>query len=224
MSFTFPELTTVPGAPATGYVTMYAKTDGNMYSKDDAGTESQVSVANPLTVATGGTGVATLADAGVLIGNGTGVVQVTGAGTSGQVLTSNGAGVDPTFQTGAFTAASQAQMEAATDNTVTVTPLSANWHPGVAKVWCNAIGAGTGINASWNMTSVTDVGTGDITFTIATDFSGTNWVGITQGIGTAAHNNNTVEFAKTAGAISARFAAAGADPDTWAFVGFGDQA
>jgi hypothetical protein len=52
-----------------------------------------------LTVAEGGTGVATLGDAGVLIGNGTSVIQVTGAGTSGQVLTSNGAGVDPTFQT-----------------------------------------------------------------------------------------------------------------------------
>jgi len=54
-----------------------------------------------VTVAQGGTGVATLGDAGVLIGNGTGNVAVTGAGTSGQVLTSNGAGVDPTFQSAA---------------------------------------------------------------------------------------------------------------------------
>ena len=54
-----------------------------------------------LPVAGGGTGVATLGNAGVLIGNGTGAVQVTGAGTSGQVLTSNGAGVDPTFQAAA---------------------------------------------------------------------------------------------------------------------------
>lgn len=52
-------------------------------------------------VADGGTGVSTLGDAGVLIGNGTAAVQVTGAGTSGQVLTSNGAGVDPTFQAAA---------------------------------------------------------------------------------------------------------------------------
>ena len=55
-------------------------------------------ITTPVSVANGGTGVATLGDAGVLIGNGTGAVQVTGAGTSGQVLTSNGAGVDPTFQ------------------------------------------------------------------------------------------------------------------------------
>ena len=46
----------------------------------------------------GGTGVSSFTDAGVLIGNGTGAVQATSAGTSGQVLTSNGAGVDPTFQ------------------------------------------------------------------------------------------------------------------------------
>ena len=65
----------------------------------------QVSIPNPLTVDRGGIGVATLGDAGVLIGNGTGAVQVTGAGTSGQVLTSNGAGVDPTFQAAAAAAA-----------------------------------------------------------------------------------------------------------------------
>lgn len=52
-----------------------------------------------LVVADGGTGASTFTDGGVLIGNGTGAVQVTTAGTSGQVLTSNGAGVDPTFQT-----------------------------------------------------------------------------------------------------------------------------
>ena len=55
-------------------------------------------VTDTLPVANGGTGAVTLGDAGVLIGNGTGAVQVTSAGTTGQVLTSNGAGVDPTFQ------------------------------------------------------------------------------------------------------------------------------
>jgi len=52
-----------------------------------------------LSVGNGGTGASTFTDGGVLVGNGTGAVQVTSAGTSGQVLTSNGAGVDPTFQT-----------------------------------------------------------------------------------------------------------------------------
>jgi hypothetical protein len=50
------------------------------------------------TVATGGTGAATLAAHGLVVGNGTGAVAVTGAGTAGQVMTSNGAAADPTFQ------------------------------------------------------------------------------------------------------------------------------
>jgi len=49
-------------------------------------------------VAAGGTGAATLTAHGVVIGEGTGAVAVTAAGTAGQVLTSNGAAADPTFQ------------------------------------------------------------------------------------------------------------------------------
>jgi hypothetical protein len=51
-----------------------------------------------LSVANGGTGASTLTDHGVVLGSGTGAVSVTSAGTSGQVLTSNGAAADPTFQ------------------------------------------------------------------------------------------------------------------------------
>jgi len=49
-------------------------------------------------VAHGGTGSTSLAAHGVVIGNGTSAVAVTAAGTTGQVLTSNGASADPTFQ------------------------------------------------------------------------------------------------------------------------------
>lgn len=45
----------------------------------------------------GGTGAATLTAHGVVVGNGTGVVSVTGAGTTGYLLTSGGASADPTF-------------------------------------------------------------------------------------------------------------------------------
>lgn len=51
-----------------------------------------------LPVANGGQGANTLAAHGVVIGNGSSAVNVTGAGSSGQVLTSNGASADPTFQ------------------------------------------------------------------------------------------------------------------------------
>lgn len=74
------------------------------------------------------------------------------------------------------TVASQANMEAASDNTVMVTPLAVNWHPGVAKAWILFNGTGTAaITSSYNITSITDNGTGDYTITIATDFSGSNY-------------------------------------------------
>ncbi len=52
---------------------------------------------NVLGVNQGGTGATTLTDNGVLIGNGTGAVDVTAAGTTGQVLTAVTGG-NPTFQ------------------------------------------------------------------------------------------------------------------------------
>ena len=50
-----------------------------------------------LPVARGGTGNTTLTANQVLVGNGTGAIAAVGAGTAGQVLTSNGASA-PTFQ------------------------------------------------------------------------------------------------------------------------------
>jgi hypothetical protein len=51
-----------------------------------------------VTVPEGGTGVATLTEHGVIIGNGGDPVNVTSVGTANQVLTSNGAGLDPEFK------------------------------------------------------------------------------------------------------------------------------
>lgn len=51
-----------------------------------------------VTVPKGGTGVATLAAHGVVLGQGASNVAVSGAGVAGQCLTSNGASSDPTFQ------------------------------------------------------------------------------------------------------------------------------
>ena len=83
-----------------------------------------VTLTTPLPVASGGTGVATFTDAGVLIGNGTGAVQVTTAGTSGQVLTSNGAGVDPTFQATALKFIQEVTTQTgAVSTTATIIPL-----------------------------------------------------------------------------------------------------
>jgi len=71
-------------------------------------------VTGVLPVANGGTGDNTLAAHGVLIGNGTSAVSVSTAGSSGQVLTSNGASADPTFQnvagTGTVNSGTQFQL------------------------------------------------------------------------------------------------------------------
>lgn len=96
-----------PGSSTDNTLPRFDSTTGKIIQSsgivvDDSNNVSGVGtldLGTPLAVADGGTGVATLADAGVVVGNGTGNVQVTGAGTSGQVLTSNGTGVDPTFQT-----------------------------------------------------------------------------------------------------------------------------
>lgn len=88
-------------------------------------TAASLILSSALGVAYGGTGATTLTSNGVLYGNGTGVVQDTDAGTSGQLLVANASGV-PTFvslgtdaalsATGALTIASNA-VALATDTT-----------------------------------------------------------------------------------------------------------
>jgi hypothetical protein len=54
---------------------------------------------HPFPVTNGGTGASSFTDHGVLLGSGSGSISVTSTGSSGEVLTSNGSGSDPTFQT-----------------------------------------------------------------------------------------------------------------------------
>lgn len=86
----------------TGTKTLVATDVATLSSLTSIGTvTSGTWDATTIAVTAGGTGVESFTDGGVVIGNGTGALAVTTAGTSGQVLTSNGAGVDPTFQTAA---------------------------------------------------------------------------------------------------------------------------
>ena len=82
------------------------------------------------------------------------------------------------------TAAVQSDMETATSTTTAVTPAVAKYHPGSLKAWTNFNGTGTiAERAGYNTAAPTDVGTGDWTVNIATDFSSANfsYVGVSGG-------------------------------------------
>ncbi len=127
--------------------------------------------------------------------------------------------------------ATQAQQETATATTLFVCPGRQHFHPSAAKVWCQAGVAGN-IASSYNMTSVTDVGTGQIAFIIGTDFSSSNWCSIVQGLigagGAAATTYVTHSSSQAAGQILGQVVNLGdyqvSDPTNWMFVGYGDQA
>lgn len=74
-------------------------------------------------------------------------------------------------------AATQAEMESASLNTVFASPGRVQNHPGVVKAWINFDGTGTpAVTASYNMdSSITDHAIGQWTVTMTTDFSDTNY-------------------------------------------------
>jgi hypothetical protein len=121
--------------------------------------------------------------------------------------------------------ASQAQMEEGTNIYTFATPANVQWHQSAAKAWikCDAAGA---ISVSYNVTSITDEGPGDVTVTIATDFSSADYVIL----GSAFHVTNPyIIFAKAQAAGSFRVASTDAggtpaDPTNYYLVCFGDQA
>lgn len=77
---------------------------------------------------------------------------------------------------GGFTAASQAQEEAGTDITVGTTPGRQQYHPSAAKAWVRFNGTGTiAIVASYNVSSLSDNGTGDYSVNWGTDFSSASY-------------------------------------------------
>jgi hypothetical protein len=73
--------------------------------------------------------------------------------------------------------ASQAEMETGTATDVVVPIGRQHYHPGHPKAWGKANSAGT-INADYGVSSVTDNGTGDITWTWDTAFSNTQYCAV----------------------------------------------
>jgi len=131
-----------------------------------------------------------------------GAPTTVGAGTLGQVLTSNGAGAAPTFQ-----AASSGET---------------------AKGWVAYDQTGTpAILDSFNVTSVSDDGTGLFTVTWETDFASTSYAVVNDGFVTAGTYIWAVTTAVTAGTVSVqcgRHSDNGVlDCDIASVVAFGDQ-
>ena len=128
------------------------------------------------------------------------------AGTNGQVLTSAGSGL-PTW-------------------TTVSTPSS-----GLAKVWIKCDAAGT-ILGSYNVTSITDVATGKVAVTIATDFSSTNYVIVGTSVAGADDCYISVDGSGTGGVDPTAGSFRGVnrdpggvarDPAAYMFACFGDQ-
>lgn len=128
-------------------------------------------------------------------------------------------------------AATQAEMETATSTTTAVSPGRTQYHPGVAKVWAYVtVSGGTPtLETSHNVTSITDTSAGNVTVTIATDFSSANYAAIASAVN--ASGDITVAHVKTgqgAGSfvVHTSNSSTGTDTDNinLAVVAFGDQA
>lgn len=73
--------------------------------------------------------------------------------------------------------ATQANQETGTSTTALVTSGRQHYHPSAAKCWAKvSISAGTpSLAASYNISSISDVGTGKVGFTLSTAFSSADW-------------------------------------------------
>lgn len=93
----FTALNTFTSASSSKFSAYQSSFGGTATSSFD--TTGALTLITPLTVANGGTASTTLSSNQLLLGNGTSLVKtVSGWGGSGQFLTSNGAGVAPTWQ------------------------------------------------------------------------------------------------------------------------------
>lgn len=88
--------------------------------------------------------------------------------------------------TGVVEIAVQSEMEAGSDTGRAVVPGRQHFHPSASKCWGQTTGAGTPtLSSSYNMTSITDTGTGQLTATIATDFSSANYSCVSTSVNAA---------------------------------------
>ena len=182
-----------------------------------------------ISVAQGGTGAATHTANNVLIGNGTSAISSVAPSTSGNILTSNGsAWTSAAAAGGGPSQASQAAIEAETNEDTYIPPDLLRYGPGVAKGWVDYNQSGNTVDASYNVSSVTDSATGSFIVNWNTDFSTANYSCVSQTgaetyYGTYSKSSNIT--AKTTGTTTIQTKAATQPLDSAMnqVVAFGDQ-
>ena len=127
------------------------------------------------------------------------------------------------------TAAAQSDQETGTSTTTYVSPGRQQYHPSAAKCWGKFTANSTTIEASYNITSVADTGTGVMTVTIATDFSGIDWAaGLTVELSGTDGQCAQIDTAPAAGTVVLGLVEPvldnRVDPVAWHFAAYGDQA
>ncbi len=153
-----------------------------------------------------------------------------GKATFAATLTGNRTYTLPDADMTFLAAATQAEMEAGTSTTAAVTPGRVAFHPGVCKMWAAiSVSGGTpALDGSYNVTSITDTSAGNVTVTIATDFSSAVYCAVANAVtaGGAAHVAS-VKTGQAAGSLVVRtyLSSTGADTDNINLVvaAFGDQ-
>lgn len=110
--------------------------------------------------------------------------QVLPPGTSGQILTTAGAGANPSWSN-ASTGATQAQMEAAAASTVYASPANLYFHPAMPKALITFFWNGGSITTgqSYNVSSIIRTGIGAFSIAVPLNFASTTTLGATFGGG-----------------------------------------
>lgn len=179
-----------------------------------------------------------MSGAGLAVHTGTSTwTERTLASANAAITVANGTGVggNPTLT---LVPATQAEMETGTSVILAVAPGRQQFHASACKCWAYVtVSAGTPtLVTSYNITSITDTATGQLTITFATVFSSANWKA-TVSVERAA-TALTVANLRMAGTRFGGIAAGtiliecwdgtattanAVDPASWHFAGHGDQ-
>ena len=123
--------------------------------------------------------------------------------------------------------ATQADQETGTSTTTLVTSGRQQYHQSAAKAWLDC-GVAADINASYNVTGLTDNGPGDLTVTWTTAFSSANYarlctVRVTAGTVSIVTERDVAKSASSTRFLAVNGSGTGTDPLGYYVCAFGDQ-